>query len=136
MKQHFHPFAGLYISKSCFSPHPVKIIINETKNISANDWCFSEGCEKSPSAEILTFLSGTSSLRSKIHEINFKYKLIIQYNNARKIVFWKKENSIIWLYKGKKNYSNRFEFWYFPPYFDSTLLFTFHYANKYNISAF
>ena len=31
----FHPFAGLFISKSCLSPH-IKLMINETKNTSAN----------------------------------------------------------------------------------------------------
>ena len=43
--------------------------INETKNTSANEWCFDEGCEKSPSAVILAFFTGTSSLRSKIHAL-------------------------------------------------------------------
>ena len=37
-------------------------MINETKNTSANEWCFDEGCEKSPPAVILTFFTGTSSL--------------------------------------------------------------------------
>ena len=31
----FHPFAGLFISKSCLSPH-IKQMINETKNTSMN----------------------------------------------------------------------------------------------------
>ena len=107
MKQHFHDFAGLFISKSCFSPH-IKLIINETKNTSANEWCFNEGCEKSPSAETLAFLSGTSSLRNKIHEINFKYKLIIQYNNASKC--FEKKKILLFGCTKEKNYSNRFEF--------------------------
>ena len=41
-------------------------MINKTKNTSANEWCFDEGCEKSPSAVILAFFTGTSSLRNKI----------------------------------------------------------------------
>ena len=57
---------GLFISKSCLSAH-IKLMINETKNTSANEWCFIEGCEKSPSAVILTFFTVTSSLRNKIH---------------------------------------------------------------------
>ena len=64
----FHPFSGLFISKSCLSPQ-IKLMINETKNTSANEWRFDEGCEKSPSAVILAFFSGTSSLRNKIHAL-------------------------------------------------------------------
>ena len=64
----FHPFSGLFISKSCLSPQ-IKLMINETKNTSANEWRFYEGCEKSPSAVILDFFSGTSSLRNKIHAL-------------------------------------------------------------------
>ena len=46
-------------------------MINETKNTSANEWRFDEGCsEKSPSAVILAFFSGTSSLRNKIHTLH------------------------------------------------------------------
>ena len=44
-------------------------MINETKNTLANEWRFDEGCEKSPSAVILAFFSGTSSLRNKIHAL-------------------------------------------------------------------
>ena len=44
-------------------------MINETKNTSANEWCFDEGCEKLPSAVILAFFTGTSSLRNKIHAL-------------------------------------------------------------------
>ena len=43
--------------------------INETKNTSANEWRFDEGSEKSPSVVILVFLTGTSSLRNKIHAL-------------------------------------------------------------------
>ena len=43
--------------------------INETKNTSANEGRFDEGCEKSPSVIILAFFSGTSSLRNKIHAL-------------------------------------------------------------------
>ena len=32
-------------------------MISETKNASANEWCFNEGCEKSPSAVILAFFT-------------------------------------------------------------------------------
>ena len=32
-------------------------MINETKNTSANEWRFDEGCEKSPSAVILALTS-------------------------------------------------------------------------------
>ena len=39
-------------------------MINETKNTSANEWRFDEGCEKSPSAVILAFFTGTFSLRN------------------------------------------------------------------------
>ena len=41
-------------------------MINKTKNTSANEWRFDKGCEKSPSAVILAFFTGTSSLRNKI----------------------------------------------------------------------
>ena len=51
VKLHFHPFAGLFISKSCLSPH-IKLMINETKYTSANEWYFNVGCEKLPSAVI------------------------------------------------------------------------------------
>ena len=64
----FYPFAGLFISKSCLSPH-IKLMNNETKNTLANEWRFDEGCEKSPSAVILASFSGTSSLRNKIHAL-------------------------------------------------------------------
>ena len=40
----FHPFAGLVMSKSYLSPQ-IKLMINETKNTSANEWRFEEGCE-------------------------------------------------------------------------------------------
>ena len=50
----FYPFAGLFISKSCLSPH-IKLMNNETKNTLANEWRFDEGCEKSPSAVISAF---------------------------------------------------------------------------------
>ena len=45
-------------------------MINQTKDTSANEWRFDEGCEKSPSAVILAFFSGTSSLRNKIHTLH------------------------------------------------------------------
>ena len=45
------PFAGLFISKSRLSPHN-KLMIIENKNTSGYEWCFDEGCEKSPSAVI------------------------------------------------------------------------------------
>ena len=61
-------------------------MINETKNTSANEWRFDEGCEKSPSAVILAFFTGTSSLRNKIQSRTSTINLI-QYNDARKIVF-------------------------------------------------
>ena len=32
-------------------------MINETKNTSASEWRFDEGCEKSPSAVILAFFT-------------------------------------------------------------------------------
>ena len=44
-------------------------MINETKNTSANEWRFDEGCEKSPSVVILAFFTGTSSLRNEIHAL-------------------------------------------------------------------
>ena len=44
-------------------------MINETKNTSPTEWRFDEGCEKSPSAVILAFFFGTSSLRNKIHAL-------------------------------------------------------------------
>ena len=44
-------------------------MISETKNASANEWCFNEGCEKSPSAVILAFFTVTSSLRNRIHAL-------------------------------------------------------------------
>ena len=59
------PFAGLFISKSGLSPH-IKLMVNEPKNTSANEWCFNEGCGKLPSAVILAFSTVTSSLRNKI----------------------------------------------------------------------
>ena len=46
--------------------------INETKNTSANEWCFNEDCEKLPFAVILAFFSVTSSLRNKIHALQLK----------------------------------------------------------------
>ena len=45
-------------------------MINETKNTFANEWCFDEGCEKSPSAVILALFTGTFLLRNKIHALN------------------------------------------------------------------
>ena len=71
MELNFHPFAGLFISKLCLSPH-VKLMINETKNTSANEWCFNEGFEKLPSSVILAFFTVTSSLRNKIHALQLK----------------------------------------------------------------
>ena len=62
-------------------------MINKTKNTSANEWCFDEGCEKSPSAVILAFFTGTSSLKNKIHALHAIN--LNQYNEASKIVFWK-----------------------------------------------
>ena len=49
-------FAGLFIPKSCLSPH-IRLMIIEIKNTSANEWCFDEGCEKSPFAVILAFFT-------------------------------------------------------------------------------
>ena len=60
-------------------------MINETKNTSANEWCFDEGCEKSLSSVILAFFTGTSSLRNEIHALHAID--FIQYNDASKIVF-------------------------------------------------
>ena len=60
-------------------------MINETKNTSANEWRFDEGCEKSPSAVILAFFTGTSSLKNKIHALHAIN--LNQYNEASKIVF-------------------------------------------------
>ena len=51
VKLHFAPFAGLFISKSRLSPRN-KLMIIENKNTSGYEWCFDEGCEKSPSAVI------------------------------------------------------------------------------------
>ena len=68
MKLHFHPFAGLFISKSCLSPH-IKLMVNESNNTSANEWYFGEGCEKSLSVlsvVILALFTSTSSLRNAI----------------------------------------------------------------------
>ena len=64
----FHPFAALFIYRHLASPQ-IKLMINETKNTSANGWRFDEGCEKSFSAVILAFFTGTSSLRNKIHAL-------------------------------------------------------------------
>ena len=58
----------------------MKLMINETKNTSANEWRFDEGCEKSPSTVILAFLC-------------FENKNILSFS-----------------YTKEKNYSNRFEF--------------------------
>ena len=44
-------------------------MINETKNTSVNQWYFDEGCEKSPSAVVLAFFTGMSSLGNKIHAL-------------------------------------------------------------------
>ena len=110
----FHPFAGLFMSKSWISPH-ITLMINGTENTSANEWCFDGGCEKSPSAEILAFFTATSSLRNKIHALEL-------YNDASKIVFEnKKILSLSYTKEIKKTYSNRFKFWFFPPYFDGTV---------------
>ena len=80
----FYPFAGLFISKSCLSPQ-IKLMINETKNTSANEWRFDEGCEKSSSAVILAFFTGRSSLRNlNTHTSTINLN---QYNDASKIVF-------------------------------------------------
>ena len=59
-------------------------MIDETKNTSANGWRFDEGCEKSPSAVILAFFTGTSLLRNntRTSTINLNH-----YNDASKIVF-------------------------------------------------
>ena len=47
------------------------------------------------------------------------------------------KKTLLFSYTQKQNYRNKFEFWFFPPYFeDIHCLFTFHYANKYNILAF
>ena len=47
-------------------------------NFSVNERCSDEGCQKSPSAVILAFFTGTSTHISTIE--------LIQYNNATKIV--------------------------------------------------
>ena len=58
---------------------------NETKITSANEWRFDEGCEKSPSAVILAFFTGTSSLRNlNTHPSTINLN---QFNDASKIVF-------------------------------------------------
>ena len=80
----FHPFAGLFISKSCLCPQ-IKLTINENKNTSANEWRFDEGCEKSPSAVILAFFTGSSSLRNlNTHTSTINLN---QYDAASEIVF-------------------------------------------------
>ena len=68
MKLHFHSFAGLLISKFRLSPH-IKLMINEAKNTSTNEWCFDEDCEKLLSAVISAFFTGTFSLRNNIHAL-------------------------------------------------------------------
>ena len=65
-----------------------------------------EGCEKSPSAVILAFFSGTSSLtNTRTSTVNLN-----QYYDAGKIVFLKNKNVLSFSYTKEKNYSNRFEF--------------------------
>ena len=59
----------LWLIKCPFCRETVKLMINETKNTSANEKCFDEGCEKSPSEVILAFFTGTSSLTNKIHAL-------------------------------------------------------------------
>ena len=59
-------------------PH-ITLMINKTKNISVNERCSDEGCQKLPSAVILAFFTGTSTNISTIE--------LIQYNDASKIVF-------------------------------------------------
>ena len=83
----FHPFAGMFISKSCLSPHINKLMINDTKNTSANEWCFDEGCEKSPPEVIFSFLHRYVFVEKQ----NTRTSIInlIQYNDASKIVLWK-----------------------------------------------
>ena len=61
-------------------------MINETKNTSANEWRFDEGCEKSPSTVILAFFTGTCSLRNLLNTRTSTINLN-QYNDASKIVF-------------------------------------------------
>ena len=78
----------------------MKLMINETKNTSANEWRFDEDCEKSPSAVILAFFSGTFSLRNKIHA----------YNDASKILCFENKNFLSFSYTKEKNYSNWVEF--------------------------
>ena len=62
---HFHPFAGMFKLKSCLTPH-ITLMINKTGNFSVNERCSDEGCQKSPSAVILAFFTGTSTHISTI----------------------------------------------------------------------
>ena len=113
----FHPFSSLFISKSCLSPQ-IKLMINETKNTSANEWRFHEGCEKSPSAVILAFFTGTSSLRNNYTHFNHKFKSMImmpvrlcfEIRIFYHLVIQRKKITAIGLNSD-----------FFPPYFDGTL---------------
>ena len=82
-------------------------MINETKNTSASEWCFDEGCEKSPSAVILAFFTGTPSLRNKIHALQLLS--LNQYNDARRLCYENKK-ILSFSYTKEKRNGNRFEF--------------------------
>ena len=129
MKLHFHPLAGFFISKFCLSPH-IKLMINETKNTSENEWCFNEGFEKLPSGVILVFFTATSSLRNKIHVLQLQISLI-QYNDGSKIVFCKIRKFYHLVIQKKKITAIGLNFDFFHLILMAHCLFTFHYANKY-----
>ena len=108
-------------------------MINETKNTSASEWCFDEGCEKSPSAVILAFFTGTSSLRNNYTHFNHKFKSMIMM--PVRLCF---EIRIFYhlVKQRKKITAIGLNSDFFHLILMVHCLFTFHYANKYNILAF
>ena len=89
------------------------------KSTSTNEWFFDEGCEKLPSAVILAFFTGTFLSRNDVHAL----QLYISLFNIMMPVRLRFENkkTLSYSFTKEKNYSNRFEFGFFPPYFDGTL---------------
>ena len=70
-------------------------MINETQNTSANEWRFDEGCEKSPSAVILAFFTGTSSLRNLKNTLQLR--LCFENKNILSFSYTKGKNTAIGL---------------------------------------
>ena len=90
------------------------------KSTSTNEWFFDEGCEKLPSAVILAFFTGTFLSRNDVHALQ-PYISLFNIMMPVRLCFENKKTLSYSFTKEKNNYSNRFEFGFFPPYFDGTL---------------